>query len=109
MPNERTVPLLPALLLAGCAAFHAHPQVSGNVDDSAITARVRQALVKDPSVKASEVDVHTHEGRVMLNGVVDTQAMAHRAEQVAERTPGVRSVDNSLQIMNPRTTSAPGD
>ncbi len=111
MPEHRTVPLTlaTAVLLTGCAAWRGHPQVSGNVDDAAITARVRQALVKDTAVRASEVDVHTSQGRVLLNGVVDNAAMARRAEQVAERTPGVRSVNNALQIVNPRAPGVAGD
>jgi osmotically-inducible protein OsmY len=72
--------------------------VGGYVGDSAITARVRQALVKDPAVEATEIDVHTYEGKVTLAGVVDDDAMARRAVRVTQQTPGVRSVENSLQV-----------
>jgi hyperosmotically inducible protein len=84
--------------IGGCTLFHGPERTSGYVDDAAITARVKQALVQDPNVKANEVDVHTVGGKVSLNGVVESLSMAQRAEQVAERTPGVRSVQNALQV-----------
>ena len=90
--------LVGVLGLCGCAVFGDHTPVSGYVADSAITARVRAALVQDPTVEASEVSVQTYNGQVTLNGVVDDQAMVRRAVLLTEQTPGVKSVRNAMQV-----------
>jgi osmotically-inducible protein OsmY len=86
-----------ALLASGCQLLREH-ETGGYVGDSAITARVRQALIKDPNVEASEVGVQTYNGRVTLIGVVDDEAMARRVVHLAEHTSGVLGVQNSMQI-----------
>jgi osmotically-inducible protein OsmY len=76
------------------------------VDDSALSARVKDGLVKDPSVKATEIHVQTYQGNVTLSGVVDSAAMARRAEQITHGTPGVKAVESDLQVANPSTEAA---
>jgi hyperosmotically inducible periplasmic protein len=88
-----------AVTATGCQMLREHQTAAGYVGDSAITARLRQALIKDPSIEASQIGVQTYEGQVTLLGVVDDEAMARRVLHVAEQTPGVRSVRNSLQIV----------
>jgi hyperosmotically inducible periplasmic protein len=88
------------LTASGCQLLKEH-ETAGYVGDSAITARVRQALIKDPTIEAREVGVQTFEGQVTLIGVVDDEAMARRIAHLAEQTPGVRSVQNSMQIIAP--------
>jgi len=83
--------------LSACAMFRGEGHHE-YVDDTAITARVHTALVKDSQVKASEVDVHCYQGKVSLNGVVDDAAMAQRAERDAREIPGVVSVQNALEL-----------
>jgi osmotically-inducible protein OsmY len=100
MRSFHLVAVLAATLctVCGCSIFRNQQSPGGYVDDSAITARVRTALVKDPRVKASEIGVHTYEGKVTLNGVVDDADMARLAERHARETQGVRSVESVLQI-----------
>jgi len=92
-----------ALFSAGCGVFRGHESPSAYVDDSAVTARVKTALIKSPDVKASEIDVHTYHGVVTLDGVVDNEPMLRRAEKIARDTPGVSSVRSTLQV----ATTAP--
>jgi hyperosmotically inducible periplasmic protein len=94
--------LLAALALTanGCQMIREH-ETAGYVGDSAITARVRQALIKDPTIEAREVGVQTLDGQVTLIGVVDDEVMARRIAHLVEQTPGVRSVQNSMQIIAP--------
>ncbi len=87
-----------ALASAGCGVFRGQQSPSAYVDDSAITARVKTALIKSPGVKASEIDVHTYRGVVSLDGVVDNEQMLHRAEVIARNTSGVSSVRNTIQV-----------
>ncbi len=97
---------LATMLAAGCGIFRGQESPSAYVDDSAITARIKTALIKAPGVKASEIDVHTYHGVVTLNGVVDNGEMLKRAEQIARDTPGVKSVRSAMQVAS---TSGPAE
>jgi hyperosmotically inducible protein len=66
------------------------------VVDSAITAKVKTALLADPEVKGLAVDVDTHDGVVALQGRVASRALADRAAELARGIDGVKSVDNRL-------------
>ncbi len=95
------LPGVMALLLGtpACGLFRERDAAtSAYVGDSAITARVKTALIKDPRIKASEIEVQTSEGRVTLNGVVDSDDMAQRALDIARATPGVRTIDDRLKV-----------
>ncbi|MGZ5131150.1 MAG: BON domain-containing protein [Caldimonas sp.] len=65
------------------------------LDDSAITAKVKTALLADPTVKGLQIDVDTKNGVVSLKGSVP-KAESDRAVQIARETSGVKSVDNQL-------------
>jgi osmotically-inducible protein OsmY len=86
-----------ALTASGCQLLRER-ETAGYVGDSAITAQVRQTLIKDATIEANEVGVQTFEGQVTLIGVVDDEAMARRVALLAEHTPGVRSVRNDIQV-----------
>jgi hyperosmotically inducible protein len=68
------------------------------VDDSMLTAKVKAALIADPTVKAHEVNVETRDGVVQLSGFVDTAEAKNMAADVARRTAGVKDVRNDLQV-----------
>ncbi len=96
-----TAVLVLLLTLPACALFRSQEAATtGYIGDSTITARVRTALIKDPHIKASEIQVLTNQGKVTLNGVVDDAAMAQRVLDVARATPGVRSIDDQLKLAN---------
>lgn len=67
-------------------------------DDGTVTAKVKNALGKDPLVKARKIDVDTLEGIVILTGVVETEEEAQKAVEVAQGVPGVKEVKNNLQL-----------
>jgi osmotically-inducible protein OsmY len=73
-------------------------QTSRMMDDSTITTRINNAMIKDDLVKAYQVDVDTVGGHVTLTGVVKTRQESHRAVQIASHEAGVKSVRNNLQI-----------
>jgi hyperosmotically inducible protein len=68
------------------------------VDDSMLTAKVKAALIADPTVKAHEVNVETREGVVQLSGFVDNAEAKRTAADVAGRIAGVKDVRNELQV-----------
>ena len=70
------------------------------VDDSVITAKVKEALIQDPVTKAHEISVETFHGTVQLSGFVDSAQSKTRAGQLAQNVEGVKDVKNSLQLQS---------
>jgi len=68
------------------------------IDDSALTAKVKTAMLADPSLKALQINVDTKDGTVTLKGGVESQAQKDRATDVAQGVSGVKSVDNNLTV-----------
>lgn len=82
----------------GCASSGTRQSTGAYIDDAAITAKVKTALIRDEIVKAMQVEVETYEGTVQLSGFVDTQQQMERAEQVARSVAGVDAVRNNLVV-----------
>ena len=68
------------------------------VDDTAITAKVKAAVLAEPGLKTLQIDVDTKDGVVTLSGTVDSSTMKERASQVAQGVSGVRSVVDNLAV-----------
>ena len=69
-------------------------------DDSAITAKVKAEILKDPLTKMYEIHVNTTNRTVDLVGVVDNQKVIDRALEIARSSESVLSVKNNLFIRN---------
>jgi hyperosmotically inducible periplasmic protein len=76
------------------------PTAGQRVDDAAITAKVKSALIAEPNVPGMLINVDTNAGQVTLRGRVENQTQVERAVEVARGVEGVQRVDNQL------TTSA---
>ena len=68
------------------------------VSDSALTAKVKAALIKEQKLKALDVNVETLGGEVMLSGFVRDEAQRTKAIQVANSVNGVASVRDALVV-----------
>ena len=68
------------------------------VDDAAITAKVKAALLTANDVKGTDISVETNSGRVTLSGVVQDQAQVDRAVNTARNVDGVVEVENRLMV-----------
>jgi hyperosmotically inducible protein len=68
------------------------------IEDGAITAKVKTALLADPDVKGLAIDVDTHNGVVTLKGTADKPANKDRAVAIAKDTGGVKSVQDQLVV-----------
>ncbi|MGE3775303.1 MAG: BON domain-containing protein [Gammaproteobacteria bacterium] len=73
-------------------------KIGAAIDDAAVTARVKAALVADPDLSALEIDVDSKDGVVTLRGSVESSAASERAGTLARDTEGVVSVDNQLVV-----------
>jgi len=66
--------------------------------DAGVTTAVKTKMASDDSVKASEINVDTHNHVVTLNGTVGSQAEKERAVTIARNTKGVSSVVDDLTV-----------
>jgi hyperosmotically inducible protein len=98
--NVISAALLAILLVTavGCAGSATSESTGEYIDDTAITTRVKAALVKDPLVKAREVSVETFKGVVQLSGFVSSEEAMNQAVIVAGRVEGVTSLTNNMSI-----------
>jgi len=80
------------------ATDNATAKAATAIDDSALTAKVKTAMLADPSLKAMQINVDTKDGTVTLKGGVESQAQKDRATDVAQGVSGVKSVDNNLTV-----------
>lgn len=69
------------------------------VGDAAITAKVKSALIAEPGLKSTGIDVVTEQGVVSLFGTTASSANRERATQVAANIEGVKAVENNLAII----------
>jgi osmotically-inducible protein OsmY len=75
------------------------PPESAKGEDSVLAASVKSALGEDPELKELAIDVGVVGGVVTLFGTANTLANRAKAEQLASRVPGVKSVNNQLVII----------
>ena len=66
------------------------------VDDTVITAKVKSAMLEEPSLKSAEINVETFKGIVQLSGFVRSRADINRAVELANGVKGVKSVKNDM-------------
>jgi osmotically-inducible protein OsmY len=88
------------LLMAtlGCAATRTSEGTGQYVDDSVITTKVKAAVLREPGLKSSEINVETFKGVVQLSGFVSSRAEAKSALRVASAVDGVKSVKDDMQV-----------
>jgi hyperosmotically inducible protein len=67
-------------------------------DDTAITAKVKAALIAEPGLKSTAIDVDTKEATVTLSGTVASNELRDRAKQIASSTNGVKNVVDNLVV-----------
>jgi hyperosmotically inducible protein len=82
----------------GCAGSATQESTKEYVTDSWITTKVKAALVEDPVVKATEVNVETFKGTVQLSGFVSSNAAMYQAVRVTRGVQGVTAVTNDMRI-----------
>src|SRR5262245_36396944 len=95
----RTMLVLTVLIAftAGCTAMTGK-SAGTNIDDTTITAMVKEKLAAEKLSTLTKVDVDTNRGTVYLTGNVDNQELKARASNIAWQVAGVREVVNNLKI-----------
>ena len=82
----------------GCASTPTREGTGEYVDDSAITTKVKAAILNEPSLKVFQIHVETVKGEVQLSGSVDSTQSVNKAGEVARGVTGVKSVKNNLIV-----------
>lgn len=83
-------------------------KVGNFMDDSAITAKVKAALVDHDAIKSTDISVKTENKVVILSGTVDNQSQSDQATSLAKGVEGVSSVENKLTIREGKADSMKG-
>lgn len=72
--------------------------VGNTVDDGVITAKVKAALLGDPSINSTDISVVTRKGATQLSGFVNDQTQISRAIDLTRMVDGVKSVTNEMSV-----------
>ena len=71
------------------------------VTDDFISDTIRTKLAADQIVKGGAIEVIVKDGAVTLKGSVEEPAQRNKAEKIAKKVNGVKSVANEIQIVHP--------
>jgi hyperosmotically inducible protein len=99
--------MLAAVLVAAGTAWGTTPNstgatsnTTGSYTDAQIAAKVRHEIVMYPRYTIwDNVTIRVHEGDVELDGQVNLPFKKADMGRLAQRTPGVRSVTNQLEVL----------
>lgn len=113
MNYTKKLPSLAAGLLVlgatlGLSACSTTQPPGRQVDDAALTAKVKTKLAADPEINPFKIDVDTTAGVVTLRGRVDDSGDRTEAVKLARDTEGVRGVRDELTVGPARDDEAPG-
>lgn len=73
-------------------------QAGEYMDDTALTAKVKAEIAKDPLLKVSQITVTTTKGIVRLSGIVDSNQSIDRALEITRNIKGVQATENGLVV-----------
>jgi len=84
--------------VVACSSSPKHEGTGEYIDDSVITTKVKAAILHEPTLKVSEINVETFKGVVQLSGFVHTASDISTAVKVASEVGGVKSVKNDIRL-----------
>ena len=82
----------------GCASTPTKEGTGEYIDDSAITSKVKVALLQEKTLNSNEINVETFKGVVQLSGFVTSRSQISTAVEVARRVSGVKTVRDDMRI-----------
>jgi hyperosmotically inducible protein len=71
------------------------------VSDDFLIDTIRQKLAADQVVKGGAIEVVVKDGAVTLRGTVEEDKQKNKAEKIAKKVSGVKSVVNEIKIAHP--------
>jgi osmotically-inducible protein OsmY len=85
-------------LALGCASTAQKEGTGEYFDDTVVTAKVKAAILEEPTLKSAEINVETFKGVVQMSGFVNSREDIATAAAVARKVPGVTSVKNDMRL-----------
>lgn len=79
-------------------AIHPATSMGTKLDDTALVAKVKSALIDADDVKSGQINVEARGGIVQLAGFVTSPKMRDRALAIAKGVSGVKRVDDALFV-----------
>ena len=102
MKNLKIVSTLIAALMltavVGCVSTTKRESTVQYIDDTVITTNVKAAILNEPTLKVTEINVETYKGEVQLSGFVQSQDNIATAVNLARGVNGVKSVRNGMSV-----------
>ena len=98
--TQLTTALAALVLIAasGCAVQRGQETVGAYVDDAAITTSVKARFIDNKDVDAGAIKVETLNGTVMLSGFAKSQDERMKAQDIAMKVKGVKTVKNEIAV-----------
>ena len=69
-----------------------------SAEDDRIYDEVRLKLVRDPEVKGGALAVDVKDGVVTIKGIVEKEKARQKAEKLAKKLKGVKSIVNQIEV-----------
>jgi osmotically-inducible protein OsmY len=95
--------LLPLVLFFTLAITFAQPALPADkpVTDDFLSDTIRTKLAADQVVKGGAIEVVVKDGAVILKGTVEDEKQKSKAEKIAKKVNGVKSVSNQIELAHP--------
>jgi hyperosmotically inducible protein len=77
---------------------HASTSMGTKLDDTALVATVKAALVDADKVKSTQINIEARDGIVQLGGFVQSEGMKQRAMDITKGVKGVKRVEDALLV-----------
>ncbi len=85
--------MLAAAALSGLLLFG-----QGKPEDDKIYDQVRMKIAADMDTGGNAIEVEVHDGAVVLKGKVQKEKQRAKAERLAKKVKGVKTVENQLVV-----------
>ena len=88
-----------AFVVNGCVGSSmGDSQVGNYVSDSALTAKVKTAILSQKGFEGLSIHINSYKNVVQLSGFIDTDVNKELAGQIARNVDGVSEVVNNLIV-----------
>lgn len=85
--------------IVGCGSSTPRKETTAEyIDDSYLTTKVKAAILRQPVLKSSDINVESYKGVVQLSGFVNSRSDINRAVEVTRTVRGVKSVRNDIRL-----------
>jgi len=93
---------------AGASAMQApvDPGAKTSAADAELAERVKDALLGDPQVGEAKLAVDANAGVVIIKGQVEKDETKQRIQELTQKVPGVKWVQNQVSVAPPPPSKA---